>query len=73
MASNATTPYPGRVARFVHHLLPSRWQVASLLFAEVVVSIFGAPIWLHIVAAGLDRVLLRLVRAPLKRHARQRP
>jgi len=71
MASSATTPRPGRVARFVQHLLPSRWQVASFLFAEIVLTIFGAPLGLHIVAAGLDHVLLRPVGDGLVRHTRQ--
>jgi hypothetical protein len=72
MASNATTPRPGRVVRMVHHLLPSRWQVALLLFTEVVLTIFGAPLWLHIVAAGLDRVLFRPFGRSFDRHSRQR-
>ena len=73
MASNTTTPRLGRVARVVHHLLPSRWQIASLLFTETVLTIFGAPLWLHILAAGLDRVLLRPVGTGLERPSRQRP
>jgi hypothetical protein len=43
MASNATTPRPGSVARVVHLLRPSRLQVAFFLVTEMVLTAIGAP------------------------------
>ncbi len=50
MASNTTIHRPGRVARVIHHLLPSSWGVALFLFTEVGLTVLGTPPWLHLLA-----------------------
>ena len=53
MASNTSISRPGRVARLIYILRPSRSQVAFFLVTEVALTVIGAPSWVHLVAGGL--------------------
>jgi hypothetical protein len=48
MASNAATTTPGRTARVIHWLFPSRKQVAVSLAADVGLAVLGLPLWMHL-------------------------
>jgi hypothetical protein len=52
MATNATNPTPGRMARVIRWLFPSRRQVAFSLAADVGFVALGLPLWMHL-AIGL--------------------
>jgi hypothetical protein len=61
MATNATNPTPGRTARFIHWLFPSRPQVAISLAADVSLAILGLPLWLHLALGLVLHLALHLV------------
>ena len=48
MAPNATNPTPGRMARVIHWLFPSRRQVAISLVADLGLTALGLPLWMHL-------------------------
>lgn len=51
MASNASTPRFGHVARVIHWLIPSRRQVAISLASDVGLVALGLPLWAHLILA----------------------
>lgn len=48
MASNATNPTSGRMARAIQWPFPSRRQVAVSLAADLGIAILGLPFWMHL-------------------------
>jgi hypothetical protein len=52
MASNATNPNSGCMARFVRLHLPSVGQLAEFLVTEVGLSLLGAPHLVHLTIGG---------------------
>ncbi len=58
MATNATNPTPGRTARIIHWLIPSRRQVAIGLAADVALLTLGLPLWIHLAAAVVIHLAL---------------
>ena len=61
MASNAATTTPGRMARVIHWLFPSRKQVAISLVADVGLAILGLPLWMHLALGAMIHFALQRV------------
>ena len=61
MASNATTPRPGRAARIIHWLVPSRQQIAVGLAADAALAALGLPLWIHLALTVVFQLTIHLV------------
>ena len=48
MAMNATNLTPGRMARVVHWIFPSRNQIVISLAADTSLAVLGLPLWMHL-------------------------
>jgi len=59
MAPNATNPTPGRAARTIHWLFPSRTHLAITIAVEMALSALGLPRWMHIAAAIVIHLVLQ--------------
>jgi hypothetical protein len=59
MASNAVNHGPGRAARAIHWLFPSRQHLAITIAIEIGLTACGIPLWAHLLLG----VLLHLVLA----------
>jgi hypothetical protein len=61
MATNATKPTPGRMARAIHWFFPSRRQVAISLAADAVLAVLGLPLWMHLALGLLIHLVVALL------------
>lgn len=61
MATNATTPTLGRMARVTHWLFPSRRLVAISLAADTGLAVLGLPLWMHLVLGAMLHLTVHLV------------
>jgi hypothetical protein len=57
MAPNATNHQPGRTARVLHWLFPSRTIAAITLTVEIGLTALGLPLWAHVLVAVLLHLL----------------
>ena len=60
MATNATNT-PGRTARVIHWLFPSRKQVAVSLAADAALSALRLPLWVHLTLGVVLHLTFHLV------------
>jgi len=59
MASNAATTTPGRMARVIHWLFPSRRHVAITPAADTALTLLGLPLWMHLALTVVFHVAFR--------------
>lgn len=57
MASKAANHQPGRWARAIRWLFPSRAHVAITLAVEIVLAALGLPLWAHVTLGALVHLL----------------
>lgn len=60
MAPNATNHTPGRTARAIHWLLPSRQLVVLSLVADIGLVVLRLPVWVHLLLIVVPHLLVHL-------------